>query len=32
LFDSLDEVQAITAEWLEPYKEVRPHDAPGSVP
>ncbi len=32
LFDSLDEVRAITAEWLERYNEIRPHEALGSLP
>jgi len=32
LFDSLDEVRDITAEWLERYNEIRPHDAMGSLP
>jgi transposase InsO family protein len=32
VLDSLDEVRAITAKWLEPYKKVRPHDRLGSLP
>jgi putative transposase len=32
LFDSLDEVRDITANWLDRYNEIRPHDALGSLP
>ena len=32
LFDSLDEVREIIAEWLEQHNEIRPHDALGSLP
>jgi len=32
LFDPLNEVRDITAEWIERYNEIRPHDAPGSLP
>ena len=32
LFDWLDEVREITADWLDRYNEIRPHDALGSLP
>src|ERR1022692_1056045 len=32
LFESLDQVRNITADWLERYNEIRPHDALGSLP
>lgn len=32
LFDSIDQVQQITDEWLKRYNEIRPHDALGSLP
>ena len=32
LFDSLDEVQRLTDDWLGRYNTVRPHDALGRVP
>ena len=32
LFDSLEEVREITAEWLERYNEITPHHALGSLP
>src|SRR6266536_6135240 len=32
LFDSLAEVRELTEEWLAQYKEIRPHDALGSLP
>ena len=32
LFEDLDQVRAITQEWMETYNEVRPHDALGSLP
>jgi len=32
LFESLDQVRDITADWIEQYNEIRPHDALGSLP
>lgn len=32
IFDSIQEVRAITDEWLEEYNGVRPHDALGGLP
>jgi putative transposase len=32
LFDSLDQVREITADWLEQYNEIRPQDAFRSLP
>jgi putative transposase len=32
LFDSLDEVREITADCIDRYNEIRPHDALGSLP
>ena len=32
LFESLGQVRDITADWLEQYNEIRPHDALGSLP
>jgi len=32
LFDTLDEVQEITDDWVRRYNEIRPHDALGSLP
>jgi putative transposase len=31
-FDSLAQVRDITCEWLEPYNEIGPYDALGSLP
>ena len=32
LFDTINQVQEITDEWLERYNQIRPHDALGSLP
>ena len=32
LFDSLEEVREITADWINRYNQIRPHDALGSLP
>ena len=32
LLDSIQEVKAITEEWLEEYNSIRPHDALGGIP
>ena len=32
LFESLDQVRDITADWIEQYNQIRPHDALGSLP
>lgn len=32
LFSTIEEVQAITADWLEEYNTLRPHDALGGLP
>ena len=32
LFESLDQVRDVTADWIEQYNEIRPHDALGSLP
>ncbi|WP_444718832.1 integrase core domain-containing protein [Paucibacter hankyongi] len=32
MFSSIEQVQAITDDWLTQYNEYRPHDALGGVP
>jgi transposase InsO family protein len=32
VFESLDQVRELSAEWLQMYNEERPHDALGSMP
>jgi putative transposase len=32
LFESLDDMRAVTDEWIGRYNERRPHDALGSLP
>lgn len=32
VFESLDQVREISAQWMQVYNEVRPHDAPAGLP